>query len=181
MDTASSRDTVRIAALAALIATLGLLPPAPVPLLPVPITAQTLGVMLAGGVLGAKRGALAVALFLFAVALGLPLLAGGRGGLGVFVALGGGFLVGWIVGAAVIGALTPSRGTIHLMRQILVCLLGGIISVYALGIPWMAYMANLTLPQAAIASLAFVPGDIIKAVVAAYALRAVRRALPVTS
>ena len=48
---------------------------------PVPITLQTMGVMLAGSVLGARRGALAVLTFLALVAAGLPLLAGGRGGL----------------------------------------------------------------------------------------------------
>lgn len=175
---ATTRDTTRIAAFAALIAALGILPLIPVPVIPVPITAQTLGVMLAGGVLGPKRGALAVALFLLGVALGLPLLAGGRGGLGAFLAPGGGFLLGWILGAAVIGVLTPRRGAVSLVWQTAVCLLGGIGAVYAVGVPWMAVVAGLPIPAAAVAALAFVPGDILKACLAAAALRTLRRALP---
>ena len=59
--------------------------------------------MLCGTVLGAKRGALAVLLFLLLVALGLPLLSGGRGGLGVFAGPSAGFLVGFPVAAFVAG------------------------------------------------------------------------------
>ena len=73
-----TRDLAYIALFAAITAVLGLLPAVPVPAVPVPITAQTLGVMLAGAVLGARRGFLALLLFLALVAIGLPLLAGGR-------------------------------------------------------------------------------------------------------
>jgi biotin transport system substrate-specific component len=84
MDT---RAIARISLLAAMIAVLGLLPTFYLPVTGgVPITAQTLGVMLAGIVLGPRHGALAVLLLIFVVALGAPLLAGGRGGLGVFFA-----------------------------------------------------------------------------------------------
>ena len=78
----ATRDLVRIALFAAVIGALGLLPKFDLPLAGgVPITAQSLGVMLAGIFLGPRNGALAVLLFLFVVALGVPLLAGGRGGL----------------------------------------------------------------------------------------------------
>jgi len=81
----SYQDLVRISLFAALIAVLGLIPKLDLPFTAgVPITAQTLGVMLAGLILGARNGALAVLLFLFVVALGAPVLSGGRGGLGVF-------------------------------------------------------------------------------------------------
>jgi biotin transport system substrate-specific component len=173
-----TRDLVRVVSFAALIAALGLLPPIPVPVIPVPVTAQTLGVMLAGGVLGARRGATAVGLFLLAVAIGFPLLAGGRGGLGVFFAPGAGFLFGWILGAAVVGALMPRGGPAGTVRSTVACMIGGIGGVYSLGVPWMAAATDLTLGQATIASLAFLPGDVVKAVLAAYALRTVRRALP---
>ena len=75
------KTIAQIALYAALIAALGLLPKFNIPLAGgVPITAQSLGIMLAGVMLGPVRGALAVCLFLFVVALGAPLLAGGRGG-----------------------------------------------------------------------------------------------------
>ena len=76
------KNIVIIALFAALIAALGLVPKFTLAS-GIPITAQSMGIMLCGTVLGSRRGALAVLLFLLLVALGLPLLAGGRGGLGV--------------------------------------------------------------------------------------------------
>ena len=174
----STRAVVHVVTFAALIAVLGLLPPLPVPVIPVPVTAQTLGVMLAGAVLGPRRGALAVVLFLLIVGLGFPFLSGGRGGLGVFAAPGGGFLIGWIAGAAVTGALCPRRSEIGIARGLLACIAGGIGAVYLIGVPWMAAVGDFKLIQAAIASAAFLPGDIAKAVIAAAAAQTVRRAYP---
>ena len=75
------RSVTHVALFAALVAVLGLVPQIALPG-GVPVTAQSLGIMLCGTVLGARRGALAVGLFLLLVALGLPILTGGRGGLG---------------------------------------------------------------------------------------------------
>ena len=72
------RNVAQIALFTALIAALGLVPPIALGF-GVPITAQTLGVMLAGAVLGSRAGALSALLLLFLVALGLPLMSGGRG------------------------------------------------------------------------------------------------------
>lgn len=81
-----SRPVVRIALLASIVAALGMVPGLVLPLARgVPITAQTLGVMLAGIILGPRHGALAVLLFLLVVLVGAPLLSGGRGGLGVLL------------------------------------------------------------------------------------------------
>ena len=77
--------TALVALFSALMAVFGLIPKLDLPL-GVPITLQTLGVMLAGALLGPRRALLAMGLFLGAVAIGLPLLSGGRGGLGVFFA-----------------------------------------------------------------------------------------------
>ena len=77
-----TKDLAYIALFAAITAVLGLVPAIQVG--PVPITAQTLGVMLAGAILGARRGFLSQLLFLVLVAIGLPLLASGAGGLAVF-------------------------------------------------------------------------------------------------
>ena len=174
----ATRAVVHIVTFAAVIAVLGLLPPVPVPLIPVPVTAQTLGVMLAGAILGPRRGALAVVLFLAVVALGLPFLSGGRGGLGVFAGLSGGFLIGWIPGAAVTGALLPPRGEVAFGRALVACIVGGIGAVYALGIAWMAMAGDLPLSSATIGAAAFLPGDLAKAVIAAFAAQMVRRAYP---
>ena len=80
----TSRDLALIATFAGVVAALGLVPAFTPPGFAVPITAQSLGVMLAGAVLGARRGFLSLLLLLVLVAVGPPLLAGGRGGLGVF-------------------------------------------------------------------------------------------------
>lgn len=174
----TARDSVLIATFAALTAGLGLMPPIPVPLIPVPVTAQTLGVMLTGCLLGPRRGALAMLVLLTLIALGLPLLAGGRGGLGVFVGPSAGYLVGWVAGAYVIGLLAAkSGGTVGPL--FVVNVVGGIGVVYALGIPVLAFISDLALGDAALASAAFLPGDLIKAGLASVVAASVRRAYPI--
>ena len=162
-----------------IIAALGLVPAVVVPGVAVPITLQTLGVMLAGAVLGRWRGAAAVLVFLLLVALGLPLLAGGRGGLGVFFGPSVGFLVGFPVAAFVIGWLTEWLDAPRsLTRGIAVNVVGGIAVLYLFGIAGMAIVLHLSLLQASTAALVFLPGDLAKAVVAALVARGVHQALP---
>jgi len=175
----TTKDIVYIALFAALTAALGLFPPISVPLLGVPVTAQTMGMMLAGAILGAKRGALSMALVVLLVAIGLPLLAGGRGGLGVFFGPTAGFLLSWPVGAAVIGAL-HERGwkTMEPFKSFLFCFLGGIVVVYAIGIPWASVNTGLPLLKTGIAAMAFLPGDMLKAGLTALAVATIRRAFP---
>lgn len=174
-----TRDLARIALFAAITAVLGLAPPIAVPGLPVPVTAQTLGVMLAGAILGPRRGGLSQLAFLVLVAAGLPLLAGGRGGLGVLLGPTGGFALGFPVGAVVIGLMTRGwheGGSV--VRMAVAVLVGGVGAVYALGIPWLAVVAGLTLTEAAIGTLVFVPGDLVKAALATSVAVTVRRAYP---
>jgi biotin transport system substrate-specific component len=158
---------------AALIAVLGLIPKFDLPFTAgVPITAQTLGVMLAGLVLGARNGALAVLLFLFVVALGAPVLSGGRGGLGVFFGPTVGFLLGWVVGALVCGLVYQSLKKLMPGRTfisgLLACVLGGVLTIYAVGIPGLAIVAKMEMSKAALATLAFLPGDLVKSLIAAW-------------
>jgi biotin transport system substrate-specific component len=175
-----TRSLVRIALFAAVIAVLGLLPKFDVPLAGgVPITAQSLGVMLAGLMLGPRDGALSVLLLLFVVGLGAPLLAGGRGGLGVFLGPSVGFLLGWAPGAWVCGFVMRRLCRIPVLpAAIAAALAGGILVVYAFGVPVLAWKADLTLWQALAASAAFLPGDILKAVVAGLVCQAAGRGAP---
>lgn len=173
----SSHTLARIALFAALVAVLGLVPKIALPF-GVPITAQTLGVMLAGCLLGPWRGFLALLLFLGAVALGLPLLSGGRGGIGVFFSPSAGFLLGFPVGAAAAGAVMRAVPGPVFLRAFAASALGGIGAVYACGIPMLAAIAHLDLTHAALASLAFLPGDLIKCVLAAIVAQTVARGLP---
>ncbi len=175
-----ARDIALIASFAALIAVLGLPGAIALPGSPVPITLQTLGVMLAGSVLGARRGALAVITFLALVAAGLPLLSGGRGGLAVFVGPSAGYLVGFVAGAFVIGWLVQRRLPHHpLWWGGLANVVGGIVVVYAFGIPGTALVLGTDgIVATAIAAVAFLPGDLLKVVVATVVAAAVHRAVP---
>ncbi|MEB3210144.1 MAG: biotin transporter BioY, partial [Leptolyngbyaceae bacterium] len=177
--TMTTRDLVYIALFAALVAALGLIPPIPLPFIPVPITAQSLGVMLAGALLGARRGALALVLFLALVAAGFPLLSGGRGGFGVFLGPSGGFLIGFPVGAYTIGWLIERWWKrLNVTLALIATAVGGIGVVYAIGIPWLAIASQTSLVKAAVGALVFIPGDAVKAVMAAIATVSVRRSYP---
>jgi biotin transport system substrate-specific component len=161
------------------IAAMGAVPALTVPGFSVPITIQSMGVMLAGSILGRWRGAVAVTIFLILVALGLPLLSGGRGGLGVFFGPSMGFLIGFPVAAFVIGWLSERLSAPRsLPRCIAVNILGGIVILYAFGTVGIAVVTHISLGTALLANWVFLPGDLIKAVVAAVIARGVHQALP---
>ena len=176
-----ARDLALVASFAALIVVLGI-PGAIDPIgSGVPITLQSLGVMLAGSLLGARRGAAAVTVVVALCAIGLPVLAGGRGGLGVFASPTVGFLFGYIAGAAVIGYLVARRSRVASKAAwgtAAGILIGGILVIHAFGIPGMMWRAHLTFTQAFMADLVFVPGDLLKAAVAIVVTLAVQRAFP---
>jgi biotin transport system substrate-specific component len=177
--TFSAAGLAMTATFVGVIAAMGLVPAFQVPGIGVPITIQSMGVMLAGAVLGRWRGAAAVVIFLVLVALGLPLLSGGRGGLGVFFGPSVGFLLGFPVAAFVIGWLSERLNTPRsLPRGIGANILGGIVVLYAFGIVGIALVGHLSLGKALIATWIFIPGDLVKAVVAAVIARGVHQALP---
>lgn len=159
-------DLARVAVLAAVIAVLGL--PGGISVLGgVPITAQTLGVMLAGAILGPWLGALCILVLLALVAVGLPLLSGGTGGIGVFAGPTAGYLVGWVLGALVVGALVHLGGRKPaLVRTAVAMVTGGILVIYAVGIPVQSAVTRLPLLETVYTSLVFVPGDLVKAAIA---------------
>jgi len=177
----SSRSMALVALFAGLLAVFGLIPKIDLPL-GVPITLQTLGVMLAGCLLGPRRALQALLLFLAAVALGLPLLSGGRGGIGVFFAPSSGYLIGWPLGAFVAGcvmaalpAATPRRAAVS---AFLASAIGGLIVVHACGVAGLVHLAGLTWKQACLGTLLFVPGDLIKCGACAMVVHTVARGLP---
>jgi biotin transport system substrate-specific component len=172
------RDYPRIAIFVGLIAALGLLPA--VNILPgVPVTAQTLGVMLAGAVLGSYRGTLAVFIFEVLVLAGLPLLAGGRGGYAVFVGPTAGYLIGWLIGAWVIGAVIVALPKVPLaVSSALAFVLGGIVAIYIPGILWFAYVNQAPVLAVATGNLPFLVGDGVKVVISVIVLLALKAAYP---
>jgi biotin transport system substrate-specific component len=173
----TARDLAQIAIFAALIAALGL--PGTITVGPtgVPITLQTLGVMLAGGILGARKGFLSVLVFLVLTTAGLPLLAGGRGGLGIWAAPSAGYLVGFLAGVVVVGWLTARiLPRYPLWQGILVNLIGGALVIYLFGVTWLAF--RIGLGAAVTGALPFLPGDLLKAIVAALVVKQVHRSYP---
>ncbi|MEU1205538.1 biotin transporter BioY [Nocardia sp. NPDC005825] len=174
-----SRDLAQIALFAAIMVVLGFFPLIQLPGAFAPFTSQTLGVILAGSILGAKRGALAMLLFDVMVFAGLPVLAGGRGGLSVIMGPTGGFVIAYPIGALVIGLLTERVWKhYNLPLALLINFLGGAIVLYAIGIPWMAAAAHISLGKAVTTSVAFLPGDVVKTVIGSLAAVAVRKAYP---
>ena len=120
------KNLTHIALFAALIAVLGLVPKLDLAS-GVPITAQSLGIMLCGTVLGARRGALAVLLFLALTLAGLPLLSGGRGGIGVLAGPSVGYIIGFPIAAFVTGLITSQLKTEVGIAAILGAGLGGVV------------------------------------------------------
>ncbi|ARC35168.1 BioY family transporter (plasmid) [Paracoccus yeei] len=172
------RDAAHIALFAAMIAALGLVPQITLAF-GVPITAQTLGVMLAGAVLGARRGAMAAGVFILLVALGLPLLAGGRGGLGVFASPTAGFALGFPVAAFATGLfvervrLRPAG-----LAAGLGAVFGGIAVLYLMGAAGLALVSGKPLAQAFALVSVFIPGDLLKAAICGMLVQAIARVRP---
>ena len=172
------RDATHIALFAAMIAALGLVPQITLAF-GVPITAQTLGVMLAGAVLGARRGAMAAGVFILLVALGLPLLAGGRGGLGVFASPTAGFALGFPVAAFATGLfvervrLRPAG-----LAAGLGAVFGGIAVLYLMGAAGLALVSGKPLAQAFALVSVFIPGDLLKAAICGMLVQAIARVRP---
>lgn len=172
------RNVAQIALFTALIAALGLIPQLTLAF-GVPITAQSLGVMLCGTVLGAKRGGYAALLFVGLVAIGLPLLAGGRGGLGLFTAPTAGFLIGFPIAAFVTGLVMERlQGIAVGWAAGIAAIAGGVVTLYIFGIAGLAIVLDKSAVEAALLVTAFVPGDLIKAVLAGLITAALFRARP---
>ena len=174
-----ARDAALIAVFAGIVAALGVVPALTPPGFSVPITAQSLGVILAGAILGGRRGFAALLLFLALVAVGLPILAGGRGGLGVFAGPSAGFLLAFPVAAFVTGWLTERAGAPYRLHWgLLANFAGGIVVLYVGGIVGLAFYSGISLWAATLLMWIYIPGDLMKVVLAALVARGVHAAYP---
>ncbi|HEX4246304.1 MAG TPA: biotin transporter BioY [Pseudonocardia sp.] len=171
-----ARELATTVVFAAFIAVLGIFPGLYVGGSGVPIVVQNIGPLLAGAMLGARRGTAAVALLLALAAIGLPLLSGGRGGIAPFVGPSGGFLLGWLVSALVVG-LIVQRSVRPRLPLLLMAALAGLLVDYLVGIPWLWWYTG-SFKTAALGSLVFLPGDLAKVVITAAVAAVVHRALP---
>jgi biotin transport system substrate-specific component len=171
------RNLTLIALFAALTAALGLVPSINL-ISGVPITAQSLGIMLSGTILGKRNGVLAVLLFVLLALIGLPILSGGRGGLGVLVGPTVGFLVGFPLAAFVAGLVVEKWSAPIGIAAFAGAILGGIVIMYALGIVGMAVVLGKSLIEASPLALPFLPGDLIKAALAGVITQSLYRMRP---
>jgi biotin transport system substrate-specific component len=153
-----------------------------IPIPHVPLTLQTLMVMFAGLILGGRRAALSQVLYLAIGLIGLPIFAQG-GGPGYVLQPSFGFLVGFIPGAYIIGRIAGKKPDPTALR-VLIALICGQAVIYLLGISYFYFNLNFIIHKhlslsttLKIALLAFIPGDIIKTVVAASVLRPIRKRL----
>lgn len=138
------------------------------PFTPVPITGQTLGVLLAGAMLGRIRGSFSVLAYLGQGAAGLPFFAGGVSGLAHLFGPTGGYLFGFVGGAYLTGLLAEWGWDRKPGTTILAMFMGNL-AIFAVGLPWLAVYTGS--PHVlALGLFPFIPGDIIKIGLAAVLL-----------
>jgi biotin transport system substrate-specific component len=143
----------------------------------VPVTGQTLGVLLVGASLGAGLGAASLALYLAQGAIGLPFFSGGAGGMEFLglAAVTGGYLWGFVLSAAVVGRLAERGGDRSIRSSIGAMFLGELV-LYVVAIPWLMGAIDVPLGEALELGLApFVVGDALKLLLAAGLLPAAWR------
>jgi biotin transport system substrate-specific component len=140
-----------------------------VPPSPVPVTGQTLAVVLAGAALGARRGAASQLLYLL-VGLLLPVYADGQSGGHVVWGVSGGYLLGFILAAALVGWAAEHGAD---RRPVLAALTfaGGQLAVFGIGVPWLKVAADMSWGDAVHYGFAvFIVGGLIKAIIAGLAM-----------
>ncbi|WP_042387596.1 biotin transporter BioY [Streptacidiphilus melanogenes] len=138
----------------------------PVPGSPVPVTGQTLAALLVGTALGTSRGAASMALYLLAGIAGVPWFQGGSSGATGAVLYTLGYVAGFVVAGALVGALARRGADRSPLRTAGAMALGNL-AIYAVGVPWLAAAAHVSLAQAASLGLyPFLLGDALKIAVA---------------
>jgi biotin transport system substrate-specific component len=129
---------------------------------PVPVTGQTFAVVLVGGSLGAVRGTASLLLYLWLGVAGAPIYAHHQHGWNVLTSASGGYIVGFVIAAAVTGWLAEQRWDRRFSSSVSAMLTGNVI-IYLVGLPWLAVVLNTNLEKTLEYGLyPFVPGDIFK-------------------
>jgi biotin transport system substrate-specific component len=142
-----------------------------VPLWPVPITGQTLAVLLVGSSLGALRGTLSMVFYAVLGMVGLPIFSDGSHGFSVIAGPTGGYIVGFIFAAALTGWLAQRAWDHRILGAILSFAAGSVVT-FAIGLPWLAFSLGLNLEQTLQGGLyPFILGGVIKALLAAGIIR----------
>lgn len=182
--TSAATDIALITTFAALIAVSALLPSIAVAGLAVPITVQTLAINLTGCLLGARRGFLAVILYIAVGIAGAPIFSQGRNGLTILASPSVGYVIAFPILALLSGYLANKFAKkiqapfLRASGIFFSCALPGLLVVFPLGALGMAYKLNLTLGEAFTSAATFIPGDLVKCAIAAVITLAVWKAYP---
>jgi len=143
----------------------------PLPFTPVPITGQTFGVLLTGALLGSRYGTLVVIAYVVQGLTGLPVFAGLKGGIAVSFGPTGGYILGFIPAAFVVGWLLEKGWYKNLVLTIIAFALGNV-TIYAFGLPWLAFFVGWD-QVLQMGLLPFLPGDLLKLILAVLVIRSV--------
>ncbi len=145
----------------------------PLPFTPVPITGQTFGVLLAGALLGSRYGTAVVFSYVVQGAIGLPVFAGWKGGIATLLGPTGGYILGFVPAAFLVGRLLE-LGWYRRLGTIFAAFLIGNFVIYFFGLPWLAFFVgwNHVLEMGL---LPFLPGDLIKLMMAIWVVRSLSR------
>jgi biotin transport system substrate-specific component len=134
----------------------------------VPISLQTLFVLTAGGILG-RKGALSMCVYLAIGLIGVPVFAGYKGGAGVILGPTGGYIIGFIPAAYIVGFLVEKKKNVFLSMII------GSGVVYLIGVPWLAFFLDGINQAVLVGMIPFIPGDILKSFGGSLITKEVRR------
>ncbi len=156
------KDTALIISASIMIA---LLAQVMIPMYPVPFTGQTLGVLLTGALLGKKRASLSLLSYLLIGFLGMPVFVGGTFGLARLAGPTGGYLIGFVFAAVIVGHLTEKGWDRNFITSVLAMFIGSVV-IYSFGLLWLSNFTGWDKVLSA-GLIPFIPGDIIKIIIAA--------------
>lgn len=167
------KDLTQIAVMTALIIVLGMIPGIPIAVIPVPVVLQNFAIMLVGLLLGGKKGTISVILFMILVMVGLPFLSGFRGGMIVFVGPTAGYLFAWMLTPMLIEFINNLISKYTLWKNnfgslLISTLLTSVLFTYFVAIIWLSWQSHISLLNAFYANMLFIPGDILKAIIAVF-------------
>lgn len=172
-----TRDTFNVALFSALTA-VGAFIVIPLPFSLVPVTLQTLFTYMAGGLLGGYLGALSQLIYILIGVSGLPVFASGNAGPSVLLGPTGGYLVGFVAGAFIIGKMAEAKERSSFL-WLLTCMIVGTIIIYTSGIVQLMNWMKIGLSEAVFTGVApFIVGDALKIILAAYLINRIREMLP---
>lgn len=161
-----TKSLIQMAMMATLLVVLGFIPALPLGFIPVPIVLQNLGVMMAGVIFGGRKGSLSILLF-FLVGLVIPVFSGLRSTIPVLTGPTAGYVIAWFFVPLLISYGVKLINKKNFIAIFLIVWLAGVLFVDVAGAIWLASYTNIPLDKSLLQNLVFIPGDTIKAIIAA--------------